>query len=303
MAELTPVGERLEARPVWLDRLIVIASNIKLLVLGPLFAGVVAYGICFFVPQRFVSLAIVALPAQPLPSANQTLPTPQSPTQAAAMMTSALVLDPILQSLNPGGGPVVERERTKLSEKIKATVGKDLLLRLEVTASTPEQARSIARAVIDGWRKTSVPGERERVDLEKRLEYMKASLSLVTKLLEKVSDDGLAALNKPLTRGEASAGLVGVGELQARYLAEVLAIPRALQGFSMDVVVQPPTLPIEAVWPKKWLAAVLAAVLVLLVLLAWVFGVQAWSKLMQIPGSTEKINHLRQALMMGRRAG
>jgi hypothetical protein len=219
------------------------------------------------------------------------------------MMTSPLVLDPILQSLSPGDGPVVERERAKLAEKIKATVGKDLLLRLEVTASTPEQARSIARAVVDGWRKTTVPGDRERIDLEKRLEYMKASLSLVTKLLEKISDDGLAALNKPLTRGEASAGLVGVGELQARYLAEVLAIPRALQGFSMDVVVQPPTLPIEAVWPKKWLVAALAAALVLLSLLAWVFGVQAWGRFSRRPGASEKINDLRRVLLPERNAG
>jgi uncharacterized protein involved in exopolysaccharide biosynthesis len=292
---------------VWLDRLIVVAANIRLLVLGPALASAIAYGVCFVVPQSYVSLAIVALPAQPLSSSTQstnasTLPIPQSPTQAAAIMVSPLVLDPILRSLNPEDGLVLEHARKKLADKIKASAGKDLLLRLEVTGPSPEQAQKVANAVIDGWLKTTVPGERERVDLEKRLEHMKSSLAMVTKLLEKVSEEGVTALNKPLTRGESSTGLVGVGELQTKYLTEVLAIPRALQGFSRDVVAQPPTLPIEAVWPKKWLVALLAGLLALLLLLAWVFGMQGWRKLSGKPGTAEKIIDLRRSLLSGGRA-
>ncbi len=300
MSEAVPSASNNQTQPDWFGRLIVVAANIKLLVLGPLAAALIVYGICFVVPQRYVSLAIVALPPQPLPTSTQTLPTQQSPTQAAAMMTSPLVLDPILLSLNPGDGPVVERDRSKLADKIKATVGKDLLLRLEVTAPTPVQAQSIAKSVIEGWRKTTVPGASERVDLEKRLDHMKASLAMVTKVLEKTADEGLAALNKPLTRGEASAGLVGLGELQARFLSEVLAIPRALQGISMDVVVQLPTLPIESVWPKKWLVSLLAGASVLLGLLVWIFGVQNWTRYSIEPGNAKKVEELRRALQPGR---
>ena len=70
--------------------------------------------------------------------------------------------------------------------------------------------------------------------------------------------------------------LVALGELQARYLVDVLSIPRALQGLSRDVVIQVPTLPVAPVSPKKGLIAVITAVGVGFVLLLFVFMRQSW---------------------------
>ena len=270
-----------------LDLLVVVAENFKLLIFGPIVVGLLALGIGYTLPQSFTSQAILALPTP--------TPTP-TPTQAAAMMVSPLVLDPVIKSLNLSGGSSFQVARMGLAKQIKAAVGKDDLLRLDVTANTPLEAQTLANAVIDTWLKSTAPGEQDRADLEKRLAYAKTSLESVRRLLDRLTSEGTAYLGKPLTRGEAGTSLVAVGELQARYLAEVLAIPRSLQGLSRDVVAQPPTLPTEHVSPKKSLIAVLAALGSGFALLLWVFVRQAWKNAAQDPEVAEKQAKLRVAM-------
>ena len=68
----------------------------------------------------------------------------------------------------------------------------------------------------------------------------------MTGLLERLAARGSADLNKPLTCGETGTSLVAVGELQARYLNEMLNIPRTLQRLSRDVMAQSaPTQPTQ----------------------------------------------------------
>jgi hypothetical protein len=274
-----------------LDLLLVVAENLKLLILGPVVVGLLALAIGYALPQSFTSQAILALPT-PTPTL---VPTP-TPAQAAAMMVSPLVLDPVIVSLNLAAGRPIAGASAKLANQIKAAVGKDGLLRLDVTASTSLEAQAIANAVIDTWLKSTVPGEQDRADLEKRLAYAKTSLASVSRLLDRLAAGGASILNKPLTLGDAGTNIVAVGELQARYLAGVLAIPRALQGLSRDVIMQSPTLPTEPVAPKKSLIAILAALGSGFSLLLWIFVRQAWKNAALDPVTAEKQAKLRAAM-------
>jgi hypothetical protein len=269
------------------DLLLVVAENLKLLILGSLVVGLLALGIGYALPQSFTSQAILALP---------TTTTTPTPTQASAMMVSPLVLDPVIESLNLSKGQPIQVARTGLAGQIKAAVGKDGLLRLDVTANTPLEAQAIANAVIDTWLKSTAPGALDRADLEKRLAYAKVSLESVRRLMDRLTAEGSALLSKPLKLGEAGTSIVALGELQARYLGEVLSIPRSLQGLSRDVVVQPPTLPTEPVAPKKSLIAVLAALGSGFALLLWVFMRQAWKNAAQDPQAAEKQAKLLAAM-------
>ena len=276
-----------------LDLMLVMAENIKLLLLGPLLAGLLALGVGFVLPQKFVSNAILALPT--VASTPTPTPTP-TPTQAAAMMVSPIVLDPIIAKLGLAGDQTLQAARVELAQQIKATVGKDQLLRLDVTAETPAAAQTLANAIIDNWLKSTAPGELDRVDLEKRLGYAQKSLDSVTRLIERLTAEGSANLNQPLTRGEAGTSIVAVGELQARYLADVINIPRTLQGLSRDVVLQPPTLATEPVSSKKALIATLAALGTGFALLLFVFMRAAWRGAAQDPEAAQKQTRLRAAL-------
>lgn len=56
-----------------LDLLVVLAENAKLMLLGPLLTGILALAVCFALIQKFVSAAVLFVPA-----------TPQSPAHAIA---------------------------------------------------------------------------------------------------------------------------------------------------------------------------------------------------------------------------
>lgn len=266
-----------------LDMLLVVAENLRLLVLGPLVVGALAWAFAYFLPQNYTSEAMLAFP---IATANQ----------AAAVMVSPLVLDPIIESLHLLDGHPMQVARLALAKQLKTTVGKDGFLRLEVTAQSPYQAQTIANAVIDTWLKTTMPGEQSRADLQKRLSYAQTSLDAVTRLIARLDAGGGANLNKPLNRGDAGTTLVSLGELQARYLGEVLSIPRELQGVSREVVKQPPTLPTEPVSPKKSLIAALAALAAGFVLLLWVFVQNAWRTSVENPLTAEKCRKLVAAV-------
>jgi uncharacterized protein involved in exopolysaccharide biosynthesis len=257
-----------------IDLLLVVAENIKLLVFVPIVVGLLALGIGYTLPQSFTSQAILALPT-PLATPTPT-PTP-TPTQAAVMMVSPTVLDPVIEALNLTKGQPIQVTRAGLINQIKPIVGKDGLLRLDVTAPTSVEAQLLANTVIDTWLKSTVPGKQDRADLEQRLAYAKTSLASMQRVLDRLTEEGASYLNKPFTRGEAGTSIVAVGELQARYFTEVLNIPRSLHGLSRDVVVQSPTLPTEPAAPKKSLIAILAVLASGFALLVWVFLCKAWS--------------------------
>jgi len=263
-----------------LDLLLLVAENLRLLVLGPLLIGGLALLAGFAFPQSFTSQAILV----------------SAPTQAAPMMTSPLVLDPVINALNWSGGVSMESARIRLASQIKAVMGKDTLLRLDVTAGKPEEAQKIANLVIDSYLKTTRPGELDRADLEKKLSYAQNSLVSVTKLIERITSDGAGILNRPITLGMSGTSVVALGELQARYLGEVLSIPRTLQGLSRDIVVQPPTLPTEAVAPKRGLIALMSVLLSGIALLLWVFARKAWVSTKQDPRTANKQARLRAAM-------
>ena len=160
------------------DRLILVLESWRLLLLGPVVAFSVAYGVCHIWQQSYTSYAILAIPLAP----GQSVQLTQTPVQAAAMMVSPLVLDPILVAFDLSEGRTLEKARKKLAEKVRSSVGKDNLLRLEVTATSPVLAQKISNAIIETWLKTTAPGTHERADLEKKLENAKKSLAAIDHL-------------------------------------------------------------------------------------------------------------------------
>ena len=269
-----------------LDLLVVVAENLKLLILGPFAAGLLALGIAFALPQSYVSSAILALPT----------PTP-TPTQAAAMMVSSIVLDRVVESLKLSKGQPIQVARKTLTNEIKATVGKDGLLHLDVSAPSAIQAQAIANAVIDSWLISTVPSEDDRADLEKRLSHAKRAFDSTTSFVEHFAPKDSASLNNPLLLDQGGgATIVAVGELQVRYLNDVLSISRSLNGLSRDIVTQPPTLPTEHVSPQKGLFATLSALAAGFALLLWVFLRQAWRNAVLDPQAAPKLARLRAAL-------
>lgn len=277
-----------------LDQLLVVAENLKILIVVPIVVGLLTFGIGYSMPNTYTSQAIIALPL-PLPVQMPTQmqmqtqsqsPVP-TPAQAAAMMGSSLVLDAAVRSLNAAVDRPIPVTHAKLSTQVKVVVGKDGLLRLDVNANTPLEAQAVANAVVDAWLKSTLPGPQDRADLEKRLAYAKASLTSVSNLLDRLVLNGATNRDQPGVKGEGTF-IVALGELQARYLTEVLNIPRILQGLSRDIVLQPPTLPSGPDVTHRKLIAVLAALGTGFSMLLWIFLRRSWMAAARDPQASEK---------------
>lgn len=274
------------------DLLLVAAENIRLLVIGPLLVAAIAFGLMYMKPRTYVSQAILLLP-MPVPTNVPTRVRTPTPTQVVTILTSPKVLDPVVESMGLGRGGGLEAARKALAERVKATVGKDEFLRMDVAGNTPQEALATANALIDGLLKSTVPGEGDRQILEERHATVQIGLNAVNAMLKRL-EVGEAVLQGP--RASGNEGVVAAGELQFRYLTELLTSSRELKGMSRDVVVLAPTLPDTAAPQKKALTAVLSAVAAAFILLLFVSLRQSWRSSAADPGTARKQARLRKAL-------
>ena len=139
-----------------------------------------------------------------------------------------MVLDQVLLALNPGSGSPDDKARDVLSTDIQATVGKDGMLRVEVTAGTALDAQKIANLLIDSWLRTTTPAPLHHAELEKRLVHARQTLLTTQAILA--------------SQKTALLSMAGLGELMDRYFEQTLEIERQMKGLTRDVIVQAPTL-------------------------------------------------------------
>jgi capsular polysaccharide biosynthesis protein len=284
-------------RPDFLDVLLILTKNIKLLVLTPLVVGLVALGIAYLLPRSYVSNAIIAIPVGA--SASAAVTTPQ---QAASIMVSPVVLDPVIDTLKLTPDLSRDLARNALAERVKTSVGKDLLVRLEVIGPSPEEAQQTANTVLDAWLRSTVPSDREKADLKQKLSHASAALAHVQRALTQLVVENPAGAG-PAGRKEGTLSLVAIGELGDRYLDQVLGIPRQMEGLSREVIKQPPTLPTQAVRPKKALIAILATVLTAAALMSIIMLRHLLDAAALDPRRAEKLRRLRNALSWSGRKG
>lgn len=266
-----------------LDVLVVIAENIKLLVIGSLAVGLTALGLSFVVPQTYQSVAVF-----------------QADQAIASLMTTATVLDPVIVSLKLDQDTTLEEARTRLQSQIKASVGRvDKLLTLTVSARSAAQAQAIAAAVIERSFAESRPKGTVRARLETQLAEARIRL-------KNAQDVGESLRN----RLAASGALAGAGSEIARGYAELLGASGAaqsqvstleaqLEGLSDAQRVQAPTLPVRPSQPKKALIAIGATLAAGLALLLFVFMRRGLQAAAVNQTHLEKLIRIRKSLGMG----
>jgi len=264
-----------------LDLLVTVAENIKLLVLGPIVAGLVALGVAFILPQSYESSAVL----NPEGSGyNSNL--------LVAMTQSVPVLQRVREATNFAPGASADEATRQLANTIKASIGRhDKLVTLTVTSDSAASAQAILQALVSELLAQSKPRgvvlERlqARIDLEQQ--SYQASLLLEQELLQ-LMQTGKA--NEPTTAAYGSlvnsnaSKFVNLQNLEAR-----------LEGLTPDDLLQPPSLPERPVSNKKALMAVVAALATGFALLLFVFVRQALRNAGTNPESAAKLARIRQA--------
>lgn len=278
----TPQEEELDL----LDLILTLVESWKLLLLGPLVAGLLVYGISCVIPKTYQSQSSIQVER---PGSTFTAPV------AASLALSADVLRQIAPVAGLDEGLSAEEVYKKLSKRITVSVGKqDKLLTISTQAHTPENAQKLNQALLNTLFPLSKPRGTEKSQLELQLATETKRLQDSTQLEQETS----ANLASGKSVSEATSRLYG--ELLAANTTRqraILEMQRRLDGLDSDDIVQSPTTPEEAIKPKKALLTIGAAVAAAFALLLFVFARQSIRAAKdRSPEQAEKLARIRKAL-------
>ena len=265
-----------------LDILVTLAESWKLLVFGPLIAGVLAGALSFLWPKTFESVAIVRLTEAEL-----------------ALINSAPVLDPLIEKfgLLPEFDGIQDDARQYLAKKLVGKVDKKTgLATITAAANTPERAQELGRAAMDALLKELLPKGKNKDQVEQQIFSNERIIAS--------SADAIEQLQKQIGKaGQNDAGLEVVMKYYASLTAEVtkkelenIELKKSLAVRGDEVYVQQASLPQRKVSPKRGLVVLLAVLASGFALLIFVFIRKAWGSVQTDADSAAKVRLIKRFL-------
>jgi uncharacterized protein involved in exopolysaccharide biosynthesis len=244
-----------------LDLLVTIAENIKLLVLGPIVAGLLALGFSYTLPNTFESKALI--------NANKA---GVDPNVLVSMATTAAVLEPVRQQIGFQPDLPPESALDALRGSIKVTLGTaDKLIAIIVTAPSAELAQRTNQAMLAELLKQSQPRGDDLTRLSARLQFEKEALAKVLSL----ENELIAIIKSGKESDLVNATYANVSSTKGSHFAMIQSLEAQIEGLGQNALVQPATLPEKPLSNKKALMATITTLATGFALLLLVFVRQA----------------------------
>jgi hypothetical protein len=252
---------------VLLNCMAVLAGHFRLIVGVTLLAGAAAYGVAYWLPKVYTSVAYLGPLDEPTAKA------------AEANIQSGPVLDPVI-AIFPQyrSGNSLEERRAGLNSSLRWQIVKgsptnSAIYTLNFDDTDPHRAQALLGAVVDGWLESIRPRPDRAAKLEKILgasEAQAADLSQVIAELKKRPD----AMFADARNGYFPPNIVDMIKMRTEIVTRVVDLTMELRAGSRDTIFGPPTLPERPSSPNKIrivLASMLAAFggLIVFLLLRW----------------------------------
>ena len=282
MTDQPTIASETEDEISLLDILLVLAESWRLLVFGPLVAGVLAGGLSFLLPNTYESVSIVRLTEEEV-----------------ALIHAAPVLDRLIVKFDWLKDVNGSQEAARLGLKNKLTVAidkKTKLATLTSKARTPEQAQAIGAAAIEMVLQELRLKGKEKEGVLETLAINQRAISM--------AEDALESVQKSLKRGvvvdlQQESAIKNLASLNAEIAAKTQAnaeLVRKLDVRGEEVYVQKASLPERRSAPKRSLVVLIAVLVVGFALLLWVFVRYAWQQAVKETKYSEKIKRIKVAL-------
>lgn len=251
-----------------LDILVTLADSWKLLVFGPLIAGVLAGGLSFLWPSTFESVAIVRMTEEEV-----------------ALLHAAPVLDPLIEKfgLLAEADGIVDDARQDLKKRLTFVVDKKTKL-ATVTAKgrSPESAQALGQAAMDIL----------LIELQPKGNEKEAILQEVA-INNQLIADGIYLVERQ--SGKQTNTNSAKGQI-ANLKLNNLELNMKLQAKGKEVFAQEPSLPQRKASPKRSLVVLLSVLASGFALLMFVFIRKAWTSAAQDAESASKLLSIKRSL-------
>ncbi|MDP1731725.1 MAG: hypothetical protein Q8L54_11250, partial [Devosia sp.] len=182
-----------------LDVVVTLAESWRLLLLGPLLAGAIAFGGAAFMPKAYESEAVLGLSASEL-----------------VLLRSARVLDPVLEQQGLAGASGVDAAREQLIASLKTKrigetgqAGETGFYRVEVSQPAAPDAQALLQQIIAQLIVQSAPRGAARRTLELRLASAREALDQLIAGQEKLG----VIYETAASRAAADGSVMGLGEV------------------------------------------------------------------------------------------
>jgi hypothetical protein len=240
----------------------IILENLKLLLLGPVIVGLVAFGIVSFLPKWYTSIAYLNLDEAGARAAD-------------ALMRSPPVLDRVLVEFK-APQTTVEARRAFLdgNRRIVVAPGElhktSNLYRLEYSDRDPRVAQKVNSLFVEAWLESTKPPSEKRSTIEAEIARKELRAKSVSQLIDRLQKDANSLVSQNSQEGELATPITRLIEKRDENLASIADLRNSLNGISHDVVFAAPDLPEEPSWPRKGMITILAGLVTELLLLMFV---------------------------------
>jgi hypothetical protein len=276
-----------------LDLLVTISENIKLLVLGPLVAGLLALGVAFTLPQSFQSQAMINSGFEVTSSDGRTNFSGVRPELLVAMAHTSAVLEPVRQQIGFMPEASTELALNELRVSIKASLGRaDKLVTITVTAPSAEQAQRTNQALLAELFKQSQPRGADLARLNAKLQFEKEALGNALKL-----EQELIAIIKSGKDSDTTT-YVNVSRMKGAHFDAIQSLESQLQGLAETALMQPATLPEKPLSNNKAQLAIVTTFATAFALLLFVFIRKALLSAAANPKTAAKLASIRRAFRL-----
>ncbi|QWG17036.1 hypothetical protein KMZ68_18905 [Bradyrhizobium sediminis] len=250
-----PTSAEADPWALLLDSLLVILRHWKLLIIGPLIAGAVAYAGSLLLPKSYRSYAYVG----PLEEAMA--------KRSSTLIPSPVVVDAVLRKLSqrqPFSSMPPEEGRSYLASRIQfrpvqgADSRSSSLYVLEVLDAEPSRARDILTATVDSWLAAMKPPPEKLASLQRLREALEVqSADLSTAIAQLMAHPEL--FRPDIKTGYAPVNVADLIKLRTDGVAKSEELRSIVEGPGHDAIVLPPTMPVDPVAPAKGRIALVAA--------------------------------------------
>lgn len=246
---------------------VLVLENLKLLLIGPVLVGVIAFGIASALPKWYTSTAYLSLDEAGARAAD-------------SLMRSTPVLDKVLADLGtPRDGFEARRKSLDGNHRIVVAPGEiqiaSKLFRLEYSDRDPRAAQKINSLFIDAWLDSTKPPPKKTRAIEAEIERRELQAKLISQLLDRLQKDATSLVTQG-QQGELATPMMHLIEKRDDNLDALVGLRESLNGLSSDVVFGPPDLPEQPSWPRKGIITILAIVVSTLLLLVFVILRRFW---------------------------
>ena len=243
--------------------ILILIKHYRILLFGPIFLGVLAYGLTFMIPNKYTSIAILDL-------------TKTNVVRMRALITSPNIADKVLKNMPEAGDSPEKRIKYLMKNMFifdsapGSPMDRVRIFRFEFTHKDPKNAKLIGSEILDAWLETSLPGPVSRTDIEEQIKNNLFITTSIQTILSKMQKDDVPLIMPGSHSGEIGTSINQLNNNYIKYLNSTRKLQNILTGIPRDVIKSPPHLPISVSWPKRRLAGLLSALASIPIFIAFV---------------------------------